>query len=282
MNYVVPITEDWVVGELVNEECSVGLHNLSTPEIELVGSVILSEDGSVDSSLASKWSIVDAALCLADDRGKTVFRLNGAQSRNGSVYLSGESLRDAHMDGFTTAVMYPFIPVGDNFGVMISSHSDYYENGPVDVLLKSLLRQGISEDRITVVVGGSQEENDEESPQYVHTPDNHFGFGGFLAMDDSYHYDITFFTPEEHNGIGLYRTGFINNIDWASVRGDRITGHLKKMASLTTLLGGRNNEGMSLRGSRDVYGNGTVRNVFNLGDTGIKKYSSQSLTVKVP
>jgi len=310
MNAVLlPLTEEWVVAEMVGKKLSVGINNLPTPDVEIMGFAILGDGGSMESDVASKWEVTDSVLELQDERGKVIYRFSGALASNGSLFLSGDSLRDASLNGFTRTIMYPFVSVGDNFGVLVSSHADYYQNGPVDLLITSLIRHGISEERIRVVVAGSRDDSEEEQPGHLHIEGNHFGFSGLSGLDDSYpywmllhdtcevmgdfkeksslidvglNYDSILFTPEKHNGVGLYRTDFVNEINWSEVRGDRLFDHIKNSSKLRMLLGGRANSGMASQGKRDVYGNGTLRKVFYLESIGIKKYSSDSLTVKAP
>lgn len=109
--------------------------------------------------LGGNWQIDSGVLELLDRRGSIQYRIDAVKVASNVCYMSGSSLHRASEDGPVEVVLYEPKPLGDDFHIIISSHVDYVDK-TVDRLLRSLHREGINDDRITVAVAGTDNPDD--------------------------------------------------------------------------------------------------------------------------
>ena len=295
---IIPFTEEFVKGELCGRILVMGLRNVGEPEItRLNDNLELSkEPGDGKTS----WRIEEGCLCLLSERDSVTDVFSGLEVIGGRVVIVGDTNTRARTKP-CRLVLYEKQQLGTDFRVVISSHVDY-ETQTVPRIIRSLRREGIPDDCITVVVGGAKEEATiEEGYTKRYITDNLLGCTGLVpllkgtlevptsyvlllhdtceavsgfeekvkSIDIGLPYDII----EASREIGLWSTDFIKKI--LSIDGfttARVPLHekfnnMKSLAGTICTL----QEPKKMR-AKDVYGTGTMRQVLDIESLGIKKY----------
>ena len=268
---------------------------------------VVNADDFIISKEEVRWEVDDEALHLRDERGSKTHLINGIEVCKGVKYFTGETYRVSSCGGQLRMLLYERKSLGDDFHIVISSHVDY-ETETLPRLIRSLHREGIPDEKITVVVAGSHRGSATMVKGYkrVAFEGNFMGCTGLAYMMG--HHEI-----EENNILLLHDTceadiGFkdkIENLD-VGLPYEVISGHLEigvwsraflermkdiegmnlnvistyqvynaliDMCVLAKNLG----EGNFLR-AKDVYGTGIKRQVMELPLLGIKKYLGGSMT----
>jgi hypothetical protein len=253
-----------------------------------------------------KWNIEDGVLYLLDERDSITHTITAIEVENNSVFLSGEVMGSYGRNGAVRMMTYERKDLGQDFNIVISSHVDY-EESTLPRLIRSLDREGVTEDRVVVVVSGATGEiTKEKGYTRIPTGDNLMGctalsyllkedtelanytlllhdtcevVSGFLesmgVTDIGLPYDII----TAHLEIGLWSKPFIerlrglDGLNLSKIRSYDIFNSLEDLCRLSCKRG----DVTSLR-SKDVYGNGVNRKVFEILGMGIKKYIGQSKT----
>lgn len=251
----------------------------------------------------SKWGYGVGELCFYDDRYKLVYRFNASEISKGFQVAVGQIPGEAFMSGHLQALLYPSVPMSDlNLKVAISTHKDY-KDVTVPHLVRSLVRNGISKSQILVVTGGEEEAGEGEfldDIECIWREDSKMGFTALpeLYGDDDVDYwlvledtcevtsdfrlaldtidagmgqDVIFLEPPSKTcGMGFYCEYFLlEAIKAAENRSDAICDALCNMAGSYYSIC----DGYSVKGRRDVYGNGVEREVRLYEKAGIKKYA---------
>ena len=302
MTYAVPFTEESVRNEICERVMCLGNKRVGHYEVEDVIEVVLGEEGA-------NWNVENGVLYILDKKGTTTHVMNGVQVENGVVFLSGDVMRQAGRDRVLRVVMYERSALGTDFHVVISSHVDY-EKVTLPRLIRSLEREGVPDDRVTVVVGGSTEEEEptkEKGYRRVPVPQNFMGCTAFayllseaftqsstyvLLMHDTCEVSpgfgksvkmidvgLPFDVVEGSLEIGLWSKNFLGHLastqglDLMNCSAYNIFKVLKDICRLTRKCGGP-----TLLRSKDVYGTGTKRTVSEIGELGIRKFAGSSMT----
>lgn len=290
------------VSSLTAKQLIIAHNIMPTGRIVPVTNTILALDGTTP---FGKWVFADREnIEFYDGTGNLVWTFNGMEARNGSAFLTGDTIQTANLQGFERAILYPAKPVGD-FRVCISSHVDYAEARTR--CLRSLKKAGVKPESVLVVIGGAKErsEGTEEGFSCLWVTDNFSGFtalahvpeGGssywfhlhdtcdvnadFLktaaATDMGINFD--FVTSSPGIGIGFYRPEFISVFRGLRLFGSRdVPKALTEHARLFIDSASRQRH----VATKDIYGTGTRRHVLYLEDLGVKKYRRVTNTSAKP
>jgi len=272
---------------------------MPSSKMDFVGCVTFSADGTYSGDMSGLWEAKGGQILLSDSWKKPMFAFCGAETRNGSTFLIGDTFLEAHVSGFVRSVLYEAKPLGDNFRICVSSHKDY-AGETVPRLLRSLSRIAFPKERVLVVVGGSDEckSHSPEDWPHLHVTHNQDGYtamvalasnmpdfdGYWLLLHDTMEATDDFATKiaaidiglnydmiSRYSEIGLYSSSFIrllnsNHVfDNKAVKKESISA-ISRMSS--ELSGGENQHAAT----KDVYGTGTKRDVIYLKDFGLKKF----------
>lgn len=305
MNFTIPFTEESVKAELCGRIFVQGLKQVGTHRVNKIHESL--ELKSEDCPEGLNWKVEDGCLYLLDEKDSVIAEINAVEVSNNQLFLSGEvygmvGQKPARM------LMYERRELGTDFFIVVSSHVDY-EADTVPRLLRSLRKEGIPEDRIAVVVSGVTDEEEPIERNYHRIPvkDNLMGCTGLLPLLDgslktkmSYvlllhdtceaipgfeskikqtdvglPYDLI----ESINEIGLWSMDFIRRLSeiqgFDAVKGPtyELYGSIKELCSLSC----RGVMPKSLR-SKDVYGTGVKREVKEILELSLKKYSGRKQT----
>lgn len=268
-------------------------------KMEYVTSVTFKGDGTYDGGITGLWEIKDGQLVMSDVWKKPMFFFRGAETRNGSVFLTGEPLMEARVSGFVRSVLYPSKQLGDNFRICISSHADYMDD-TIPRLLRSLSRLSFPKDRVLIVVGGVKEpiaevvdgwsrrsvtQNFDGYTALAELVANPVDFDGYwLLLHDTTEVSETFLSVMQnidvglnydmlirYAEIGLYSSAFIRLLGAQNAFNVKV---IKKdcLSDFSSLWCELNSTSNTHAATKDVYGTGTQRDVIYLGDFGIKKF----------
>jgi hypothetical protein len=294
MAYKIPFTEKSVVKDIGGKPMRLGYRKVGHHSVNKL------TDFTLDN-----YEIIDGVLYLLDDRNSITHTVTSIEVENNSLFFSGEVMGAYGKDGAVRMMLYEKKELGTDFLVAISSHVDY-ENKTLPKLIRSLAREGISEERVVVFVAGSDSSEITQEKGYTRFPvkNNYMGctsLSGLLDLDIELDYAMLLHdTCEVTSGfaekvsqidvgipydvisaqreIGLWSKAFFDRIK--SLQGFRLpeSGY-KVYDSLMDLsrLSCNYNSAIHLR-SKDVYGTGVRRKVFELVDFGIKKYSGEKMT----
>lgn len=246
----------------------------------------------------------NGVIGLLNEKGAVEYVIDSVKVTDNVCYLSGTSYGIASKGGPAEVLLFERKPLGDDFHIVISSHVDYVDV-TLDRLLRSLRKEGISNDRITVAVAGCEETC---ASDYVSAPDLGGCTGLAAVSNGSIEIDASYVlllhdTCEVCHGfadavsaveVGL-PFGFIGmgSENVASEMGFWSASLLQSLSpqvfdfalsqipsaiwhtpicKMVTRLG----QPKTLR-KKDVYGTGTVRKVVELG-LPVKKFLGQSMT----
>jgi hypothetical protein len=312
MGFTLPFTRDLVVAELVGR-VAISLNPRTDVGLELWEDVDLCPDGTLNGGKdVVSWRVRGGILELCDTSGMTVYWMNGIETENGGVYLTGRSNHHAHPK--YRVIMHKVARMGDNFQVAISTHVSYVDKTAMR-LVRSLEREGISRSRIVLVVGGAKEAviRDREGMTECLVKGNYMGFTGLepfvsgamipktshilllhdtceaiagfgemaKSVDVGLPFDSIFLLPKAMKvEMGFWATSFIErlNVCCPKIISSSVPmllfDRLGLMSNLSSCVNGRWNKGFRELKSRDVYGLGTQRSVLESESAHLKKYRS--------
>jgi hypothetical protein len=257
------------------------------------------DDTSFTGDLSGKWYLDNGEVVLTDEWQKPSWIFRGMETRNGTVFLTGEPLMDAHHSGFERMVMYEYLSLGSEFRICISSHVDYTE--ALKKLLRSLERIGFPKDRVAVVVGGAEKETSELIDGWWtnSVKQNYDGFTALSALpqdwkaywlllhdtcevnddfiatigklDIGLNFDAVFSSPSPCE-IGLYSAEFVKLLNGFETIPGKKAGLLERVIIPQARLWSGYNVEPRKAMTKDVYGTGNKRDVFYFDSIGVKKY----------
>jgi hypothetical protein len=294
MTYKIPFTEKSVAKDITGKEMRLGYRKVGHHSVNKL------TDFTLD-----KHEVIDGVLYLLDERDSITHAVTAIEVENNALFFSGEVMGAHGRDGAVRMMLYEKKELGSDFLIAVSSHVDY-EAKALPRLIRSLAREGISEDKVVVFVAGSDSSEITQEKGYTRFPvkDNYMGctaLSGLLDMDIELSYALLLHdTCEVTSGfaekvskidvgipydmisaqreIGFWSKAFLNRIK--SLQGFRIplSGY-EVYNSLMDLcrLSCNCSEVQGLR-SKDVYGTGVRRQVQELVDIGVKKYSGSNMT----
>jgi hypothetical protein len=304
MDIPVPLTESFF-NELISTELILARNVLPSTKYDRLAKIRFLEDGSYSGDMVGKWEILKGNLFVYDQWKKPLFTFYGAEARNGSSFLVGESFLEAQKLGFLRAVLYPYKPLG-NFRICISSHVDYIKE-TIPRLLRSLTRVAFPKEDILVVVAGSKESSRAiiDGISYVYIKENHDGLSALAAVSSMFgDYWLLLHDTTEVNDDFISKMRIIDvglNFDFISFFGEiglysdefidllNSRGFFNKKVSkdgICSLCGLWDDLGEVSKSrhaqTKDVYGIGNKRDVIYLDTFGLKKYRRVSGVVAKP
>ena len=255
---------------------------------------------SVPGENGVKWKVDEGRLSLLSDRESVTNVIDSVEIANNVAFLSGKECGTGRR-----FILYERSFLGTDFQVVISSHVDY-ESMTVNRAVRSLLREGVPAERITVVVGGSPEDMPMETTgagyRRLQVTSNLMGCTGLaplidgrvdvlssyaLLMHDTCEvspgfgetikkvdvglpYDLVEGTLEIGlwSGSFLKRLGSVNGLGVNSTPTHKLFYLLSDICNLSCMC----DAPKELR-SRDVYGTGNIRKVTEIAELGIRKYT---------
>lgn len=280
-------------------------------KFNVIQEVVLSKSGKVPSM--GSWGVEDGALRLLDDNGHLVTEFRSIETRNGCVYAVGRNVLES-----TAVNPRPILnikkPVGDDFGIVISSHINY-EKLAVPRIIRSLEGDGFDVGKIVVVIGNDKDNDGianvcpelgvmtfrtrkdifgmtalnnipdaSKRPYWLLLHDTCEVINGFVKnisnLDVGLNPDVVLFRPPTENvEFGLYRSEFISlcSLPVDTKPFDYLNMTMQK-ASIISIL----NSSFKQEPEKDVYGKGIVREVINFNTLGFKKYRSKISDSKKP
>jgi len=299
MSYAIPFTTDSVKKEICGRTMVLGHRRLGRHAVERTRElVLLSAPGSND----VKWEVVDGAVLILDDRMVPTHVANAVEVANGRAFLSGDALRTAG----ERMVMYERSPLGEDFRVFVSSHVAY-EDVAVPKLLRSLEREGVRRQSVTVVVAECDGEPSTDRG-YIRVPvrSNFMGCTALLhlldyscelpasyalvlhdtcevapgfaaaigAVDVGLPYDLV----EGMREISLWSKQFLERLRNSSLLGGSASPYevFTEVGAMCRL--SRNVGEPTLLKVRDVYGAGVKRKVFELPELAVRKFLGDAMT----
>ena len=280
--FTLPFNKETFDAEMRGRVFAIARQVLPSQKIFVYGNVWF-EASYFAGAFGGKYKVENGHLILTDEWGKDAFVFSGLETKNGKVYVTGEPLKEADVRGFTRALMYDKIAVGENFNVCISSHSKYSE--ALIRILRSFERIGFPKDRLVVVVGDAdaeKDEKDEKGWRIVSTTKNHDGNTALACLPEdmmaSYWmllHDTTEVTEDyaskDVQEIGLYSSSFIEKLKELNVfqtKKVNLTDAILAIASPSICLP----DSVRLVATKDVYGGGVTRDVVYVDSIGVKKY----------
>ncbi len=308
MRFSLPFTYQSVMDEIAGR-VSVSLNARSDPAFELWEDIDIQEGGIISGGKDVKsWTVTpEGVLEMCDSDGMAIFRMTGLEMENGDVFITGNSQH--HAAPYFRAVMHKVVRLGEDFEVVISTHVDYVEK-TIPRLVRSLEREGIGRDRITIVVGGAKEDdmaktdkcyvkesamgftglipflNGTLTPKKSHilllhdTCEASLGFGEMArGVDVGLPFDVILLMPRDMRmEMGFWSRRFIDRL--RSTCPDVVTAshstvlfnRLMGMARLVAQVDGRWNKGFRELRSRDIYGQGVERSVLESETACLKKF----------
>jgi len=151
----VPFTYE-SVEELVGKKLVVSKNMLGDNVFWMEAEVVLSENGEAGEGEVA-WLVEDGALRIDMGSKGGWYEFNGAEAANGVVRATG--MHSVDHGTRRRSVLHLKAPVGDDFGICVSSNRDY-EKETLPVLAASLEKAGFDKDRVLVVVGGCKDEDE--------------------------------------------------------------------------------------------------------------------------
>jgi hypothetical protein len=299
MSFKLPFTEKTFLKEVSGKQFRLGCKDVGGSRVSRL------QDFSFDTD---KWEIQDGVVNLLDDKDSVIHCIDSIEIKNGTVFLSGEAMKEHGRHNSVRTVLYEKKELGSDFLVAIASHVDYEEK-TLPRLIRSLDREGIPEDRVLVFIGGSQaEEPKTQEKGYIRIPveGNYLGCTAlsYLISDTEIEFDyvvVMHDTCEVTSGfaekiasidiglpydliegrfeLGLWSKSFLemlrglDGFKLEGVGGYDIFGFIKGLSRLYRKCA----EAKTLR-SKDVYGTGINRAVLEFEDLGVKKYSGAKKT----
>ena len=306
MRYTIPFTKESVKKEICGRTMCLGTKLVAGHQVYPKKEIVLL---SVPGDNGIPWRVENGALVLTDTQDSVTHCLDAIQiAGESTLFLSGDPLRETSTKGSTRAVMYEKNSLGTAFQIVISSHVDYQEL-TLPRLLRSLAREGVPADRITVALGGKEGDSEvkdgilympvestalagcaalvpllagtlEPTMPYVllmhDTCEAASGFGDAIKkVDVGLPFDLIQGTME----IGLWSSEFLKllrdmpGLDLKKMSTSKIFSSIHELCRLS-----RNCPKPHLWGTKDVYGSGIKRQVYELEELGIKKYRASDTT----
>lgn len=297
MEYTMPFTTDSVKKEICGRTMVVG-RRVGAHAVEKVKELVLL---SVPRTKDVHWEVVDGVLIVLDERMSPVYVVNSVEVANNKAFLSGEMPRSA-----SRMVMYEKQNLETNFQIFVSSHATY-EEVAVPRLIRSLVREGVPMEQVTVVVGGCEEEGlavVEQGYTRVALVENLMGctalsylatqsfdmpadyalvlhdtcevVPGFRQTISQLDVGLPYDLVEGMREISLWSKGFLKRIAGTSCLAAspyEIFTMVNAMCRLNRKVGQPN-----LLRSRDVYGAGVKRDVLELPELGVRKFAGHAMT----
>lgn len=300
MSFKLPFTEKTFLKEVSGKQFRLGCKDVGGSRVSRL------QDFSFDTD---KWEIRDGVVNLLDDKDSVIHCIDSIEIKNGTVFLSGEAMKQYGRQNAVRTVLYEKKEIGDNFLVAVSSHVDYEEK-TLPKLIRSLAREGIAEDRVIVFIAGSDAaEPQTQEKGYVRIPvetnlmgctalhsllldESSFSFDYMVLLHDTCEvtsgfkekitttdvglpYDII----EGRFELSLWSNSFIemlrslDGFKFEGIGGYDIYNFVKGLSRLH-----RKCEQPKTLRSKDVYGTGVKRAVLEIEDLGVKKYTGAKKT----
>jgi len=293
--YTIPFTEKSVKEEICGRRMVEATKKASTSEVNAEREFVLEENAG--------WRIEGGVLCLVNERDSVVDEINCVEVAEGVTFLGGEALHRP-----LRVIVYEREALGTDYRIVVSSHVGYEEK-TISRLVRSLVREGGPEDCITIVVGGGEEEGQVEVTgkgyNRIEVKGNLMGLTGIIPLLDGRleiptgHVLMLHDTCEAIPGFRQRIESLDVGIPYDMVQGLMEIGlwsmnfirRLGKMQGLTlekvnpynlfeTLMSyrqfHRKVSNPNVLRSKDVYGAGVPRQVLELEDLGIKKYTGNA------
>ena len=304
-------TQD-VIEEMVNRPLVLSKNMASSNEFNISQEITFLQDGKV-SAVYGRWEVIDGVLRVMSDKGQLITEFRTLETRKGSVYAVGRNVLEP-----TGPIVRPIIhvkkPIGDNFGICISSHVNY-EKDAVPRILRSLEGDGFDMSKVVVVIGndptndGKKEVNPETKVTTVRRKGDIFGLSalgnipdccarpywlllhdtceatpGFVAniagLDVGLNPDIVLIRPtQEKVEFGLYESKFAMKL--ANIPHDTHPFDYFKIATQIAMLVEVVVVPFKKEPEKDVYGKGIRRETVNFG-VGLKKYRAKASDIRNP
>jgi hypothetical protein len=304
--YTFPFTQESVMQEIAGKPMMLsyyeGVGQLSNPR-----ELLLRKDSGYLATWGDNcWDVDGGALVIMNSRGKPKCRFNSVTIDKDVVYLSGDNC-ESH-DGRMKAVLYLRKELGDDFQVVVSSHVDY-EDTSVPRIVRSLKRQGVKPDQVTIVVGGVRDGEfdmaDKDGSREIRVAGNLMGMTGLIPIMDGtldltkryvlllhdtceattgfmdaiskfdvgLPYDLIFTRNKEMREVGLWSGEFLSRL--ALIRGMSLINRdpyllFKEITTHADML--RAYGAWQAGQQKDVYGNGFIRRVTECREWRLKKY----------
>ena len=291
---------------------------VSTNTISRYGAIkeiTFSKDMKISNNMGT-WNVEDGVLRFINTNGHLVFEFRGLETKNGCVYAVGRNVLES-IGMYSRPVLHIKKPLGDNFGICISSHTSYEELA-IPKILRSLEGDGFDMTRVVVVIGNDKEQDgiasvdpnlkvltyrtrkdifgmtalgnisnatDAASKSYwllLHdTCEVTSGFAKKIAnIDVGLNPDVVSFRDlGEKVEFGLYKSSFVlNSVMPMGTKPFDYYDTLIRKANVICVL----DSPFKKEPSRDVYGKGIIREVINYDTLGFKKYRAKASDVRKP
>ena len=291
----IPFSYDSVENDIVGKKMVISRNQWGSTRFEMLLDVVLEEGGSAQG--ADEWSVENGLLRIEISQKDGFYDFRGVESRNGVIYAVGfHSVEDGSVYRVT---MHERVPVGESFGICISSHVDY--DDALQLMYKSLRKAGFK-NPIKVVVSGCKEHEDGkvinvDGIEIIKRKVNAMGFTALGDVDETMDYwmllhdtcsvdedfikkasnidvgmkpDVVLFSNmDDKLELGLYLTGYMSNFE-LDLSG-RSVGMLKAATDNASIVV----DGISIpkfEGEQDVYGGGIMRKIMAMKSVGVRKY----------
>ena len=304
MSITFPFTED-SVEEFFNCDMAIARRALPRGTVDVICTGKFTNEGTWNNDY--QYAVQNGAISLLSHRNKRFFTFNSLMVENNVVFIGGEDCLAVSDKQHMQAAMYFKKPLGLNFHVVISSHVDYAAD-TLPRIIRSLKRYGVEKDRITVVVGGAKAVEKTELADYnrIDITDNQMGctglvpvLRGLLEVKEDYLFlmhdtcevlegftakmsdvdvgfpcDIISAAAGVGFEIGLWSTRFLAELsefempNLVNEKNPYLTANqMRQFANAHRVLGD-----MNAGRSKDVYGTGGMRQVFEYTAVPMKKY----------
>ena len=288
-----PFEYSSIESDMVGKRFAVYRNRIGSQRFRKLVEFDMKEGGEAEG--VSEWNVEEGSLKVVHSPKDGFYEFGGLEVVNGKVCMSG--YHSVEKGSMYKVMMSEVSPIGEDFGLCISSHKDYEEALPG--IYKSLDKAGFK-GPVNVVVGGCKnvdagKVHETGNVKVITSEVNHMGFTALSEVSDVKPYwmllhdtcsvdsdfvakassidiglnpDMVLFgDADEKLEIGLYSAEYVKGLDL----GLRSVGMLKKLVENASVVV----ESISVpnyKGEDDVYGSGIMRKVLEMDRVGVRKY----------